>query len=151
MRRVWHPYWDWECWRAGFFANSAPKGYTPETAKIAYCDFLADVKLFESAMRRVELEWPNSCDHFLTNDNINRIAWLGQAAMCIHTGVPSAFRGGFKMLDAKQQRAANNAAGRFLLQWISKRKQRPGATNMYANGEVAGMAPTYQMTLPMSF
>ena len=30
----------------------------------------------------VIVEWVNSCEHYLSNFAMNRIAWVGQAAMC---------------------------------------------------------------------
>ena len=49
-------------------------------------------------MERVVKEWPVSCEHFLTKHGMNRIAWLGQASMCIETGIPRFFRGGFNLM-----------------------------------------------------
>ena len=90
---------------------------TPEACRIAYSKFLSDTSAFISAMVMVQDAWPNSCEHFLTNPAINRIAWLGQAAMCITTGVSSMFCGGFRLLTPQQQRAANACAASFLADW----------------------------------
>ena len=53
--------------------------------------------------------------------NINRIAWLGQASMCIETGLPRKFKSGFMLLTPQQQNAANNAAEEVLIEWIESR------------------------------
>lgn len=75
--------------------------------KDKYAEFLSDIARFNMALCRVMLEWPTSCEHFLTDPNINRIAWLGQASMCIETGVSRQYRAGFVLLSGKQQNEAN--------------------------------------------
>lgn len=120
MRRLYHPWWKWECYRAGFYAPSAPDG--EQDPRDAYAEFLSDVPAFDRAMRRVAQEWPNSCEQFLTNQRINRLAWLGQSAMCISTGVPARFRGGFARMTAAEQTAANAAATAFLRKWCATRE-----------------------------
>lgn len=114
----------WECYWAGFFETRAPNNMPAEDAKYYYSIFLSDIMWFESAMRRVGIEWPNSCEHFLSNAGMNRIAWLGQAAMCIATGVPSTFRGGFKLLSHGAQWAANRAAEKYLTEWLNARENK---------------------------
>ncbi len=118
MKRIYHHWGRWECFKAGMYEGAPPAGYTADSAKEAYRDFLADAPRFSAAMQRVLDEWPNSCDQFLSNDSINRIAWLGQASMCIDTGVPMCFRGGFKLLSAAQQKTANALAAEFFKKWI---------------------------------
>ncbi len=49
---------------------------------------------------------------------MNRIAWLGQAAMCWDTGVPSAFCNGFMLLTKDEQDRANQAAFEHLNKWL---------------------------------
>ena len=49
---------------------------------------------------------------------MNRIAWLGQAAMCYATGIPAAYRSGFYLLSEKQQREANETALIYLNKWL---------------------------------
>lgn len=117
MIKVWHPWHTWECYRGGFFATVPPSGMDADEAMQKYAEFLADTARFACAMIRVTSEWPNSSEHWLTNEKMNRIAWLGQAAMCIDTGVPSRFRAGFKLLSEQQQNEANLAAYIHLMAW----------------------------------
>jgi hypothetical protein len=120
VRRVFHPWWEWECYKAGFYASSVD-GIDPDEAKRMYAEFLADIPRFERAMQRVIDEWPHSCEQFLLNESINRVAWLGQSSMCIETGVPSCYRGGFKLLSNQQRARANAAAQRVLDAWLMAR------------------------------
>jgi len=49
---------------------------------------------------------------------MNRIAWLGQAAMCYATGIPAKFRAGFNLLSDVQQKEANQVALKYLNKWL---------------------------------
>lgn len=121
MKRIYHTWDKWECYPAGFYEDRAPDGMTPHEAVRAYRDFLRDTPRFAAALDRVIVEWPNSCEHYLTNENMNRIAWLGQAAMCIATRVPSCFRGGFNLLTPAEQQEANATALVALNRWLAAR------------------------------
>ena len=115
--RIFHTYEKWECHKAGFYAGSFD-GKTKEDCEEAYRKFLADTKRFSAALGRVISEWKHSCEHYLSNAAMNRIAWLGQASMCIETGIPAAFRGGFGLLTQKQQKKANETALIYLNKWL---------------------------------
>lgn len=128
MKRIFHHWEKWECVKAGFYATTPPAGMSSDEAKIAYSVFLAEEKRFVFAMMRVLDEWPHSCDQFLSNQSINRIAWMGQASMCIDTGVPSCYRAGFKLLTPSQQKHANQLADQCIKIW-EKRK-----ANVYEKG-----------------
>ena len=122
IERVYHPWWKWECYKAGFFNTSPPDGLDEEECKERYRVFLSDLSRFGRAMDRVLGEWPHSCEQFLTNPTMNKIAWLGQAALCIDTGIPSKYRAGFKLLTEEQQQAADQLAAEYLDKWRSKHK-----------------------------
>lgn len=87
MDRVFHTWDKWECYPAGFYSTKPPsKDLTIDDCKAMYADFLRDIPRFENAMVGVVATWKNSCEHYLTNERMNRIAWMGQAAMCFATG-----------------------------------------------------------------
>lgn len=123
MNRVYHTWDKWECYPAGFYEDHPPKGMTATEAEDTYASLLRDIPAFEGALSRVLAEWPNSCEHYLSNENMNRIAWLGQASLCIARQVPSAFRGGFNKLTPEEQVLANEAALRALNQWLGIRAE----------------------------
>ncbi len=118
--RVFHTYDKWECYAAGFFATTKP-GMTKDECQKAYADFLRDLPRFRAALERVTTEWVHSCEHYLTNVAMNRIAWLGQASVCLEMGIPSAFCGGFSLLTKKEQTAANELALEYLNRWMNAR------------------------------
>lgn len=116
--RIFHEWQDWECFPAGFYSDKPPKDMTVEQCELAYRDFLADIPRFEIALNRVISEWKNSCEHYLTNEKMNRIAWLGQASMCIETGVSSRFCGGYNLLSDEGKQVADMKAFEYLNKWL---------------------------------
>lgn len=125
MKRIYHTWDRWECYPAGFYENKPPKGMTAEQATQAYGEFLRDSSAFEGALARVIVEWKNSCEHYLSNVNMNRIAWLGQASACIALGLPSQFRAGFHRLSEQEQAAANALALTYLNKWLVAQGEPP--------------------------
>lgn len=115
--RIFHTYDKWECEKAGFYKQNVD-GMTAEECKAAYRDFLADSDRFRSAANSVINEWVNSCEHYLTNFAMNRIAWIGQASMCYATGVPSKYCSGFNLLTEDQKDEANEVALCVLNDWL---------------------------------
>lgn len=115
--RVFHTYEKWECHKAGFYASNFEDKKADE-CKEMYREFLSDLDRFRSAANHVINEWVNSCEHYLTNFAMNRIAWIGQAAACYDMGVPSKFCGGFSLLTDEQQEAANEVALDVLNDWM---------------------------------
>jgi len=117
--RIFHTHDKWECAAHGFYATRPPEGMTAEGCKIAYRDFLADLERFKGALEGVTAKWKHSCEHYLTNSAMNRIAWLGQAAACYDMGISSEFRGGYSYLTQEQQEAADELALAYLNKWLA--------------------------------
>ena len=115
--RVFHTYDKWECHKAGFYASNV-EGMTKSECEQAYCDFLSDSERFKEGLDIVITEWKNSCEHYLTNQAMNRIAWLGQAAMCASTGIPSKYCSGFNLMSDLDQDIANMVALEALNEWM---------------------------------
>lgn len=115
--RIFHTYDKWECYKAGFY-NNFMDGMKKEECEAKYAEFLADLPAFEAALEYVITEWKSSCEHYLTNTSMNRIAWLGQASVCHALGIPQAFRGGYFLLTEPQQEAANQLALVYLNKWL---------------------------------
>lgn len=118
MSQGWHHFETWESVPAGMYQTIPLNGASADSSILSYREFLADLPKFESALRQVLKQWPIACEQFLSNANINRIAWLGQSSMCIATGVPACFRAGFSRLEDSQQQAANDMAAKYLAKWL---------------------------------
>lgn len=122
--RVFHTYDKWECHKAGFYA-SRKEGMTKDECEKFYADFLSNSDRFRNALSGVVTTWKYSCEHYLTNAAMNRIAWLGQAAVCYESGIPSCFCGGFNLLSEEQQEVANKNALDFLNAWLKDHDMPP--------------------------
>lgn len=118
--RIFHTFDKWESVGAGFYAPGI-KGRDKEECEHEYGAFLADKETFSTGIEKVFKEWPNSCEHNLTNSSMNRIAWIGQAAACAALGLPSAYRAGFSKLPKETQELANNVALEYLNKWLAER------------------------------
>jgi len=118
--RIFHTFEKWECAKAGFYETKPPRGFTADNCRSLYCELLSDIPAFEAALASVVTEWRHSCEHYLTNAAMNRIAWLGQAALCYRHGIPAEFRGGYGLLTEAQQLAADEAALKWLNVWMQK-------------------------------
>lgn len=131
--RILHTWDKWECYRAGFYAERPPEGMTQDEGEEAYREFLADLSRFESALDALTHEWKHSCEHYLTNERMNRIAWLGQAAVAYAMHIPSCCRGGYHRLTDEQKRAADAMALKYLNRWLAE-NGREEVTHEQAGG-----------------
>ena len=122
--RIFHTFDKWECHKAGFYATTKD-GMSKAECEEAMRDFLADLPRFRAALEYVMANWRHSCEHYLTNGAMNRIAWLGQAATCHALGIPAVYRGGFYLLTERQQQAANSLALEFLNKWLAANGREP--------------------------
>lgn len=118
LKRVYYTWDRWECYKAGYFEDLPPNGLTKTQATEEFGNFFKDLNQFEQGLEHVLSEWKNSCEHNLTNDKLNRIAWLGAASVCIMTGISSSFRSGYSILSEDEQRAADNLALVYLNKWL---------------------------------
>lgn len=116
--RIFHTYDKWECHKAGFYSPTK-EGWTHEECEDEFKRILSNQKLFGEILSKVIVEWKNSCEHYLTNTSMNRIAWLGQAAVCYHSGVPSRYSGAWMDLDKKTRNEADDTALIYLNKWTS--------------------------------
>jgi hypothetical protein len=123
--RILHTWDKWECFKAGFYAERTPKGMTQDDGEEAYRAFLADLPAFEAALHGVTTGWKHSCEHYLTNERMNRIAWLGQASVAFALGIPSGCRGGYQRLSQEQKDAADAMALTHLNKWLEANGREP--------------------------
>ena len=121
MNRIYHTWDKWECYQAGFFDDKCRNKETTEEAEAVYKKLLSDKPMFSAALFSVINEWPMSCEHNLTNEKMNRIAWLGQAALAYTYNIPSKFRKGYYMLDNKEKLEADTTALKYLNIWLEKK------------------------------
>jgi hypothetical protein len=116
--RIYHRWEEWECYPAGFFEEHPPEGMTEKECQEKYAEFLRDLKLFEYWAYQVVDKWIKSCEHNLTNPNMNRIAWMGQASVCLAYGIPAKYRGGYHLLSDEEQLSADLVALKVINYWM---------------------------------
>jgi len=119
--RVFHTYDKWECQNIGFYKKTPPDGMTKDECRQVYVDVLTNIPKFEESLNYIINNWKYSCEHYLTNFAMNRIAYLGQAAVCLATGVPSEFRSGYFLLTESQQLEADKSALKFLNKYLKSK------------------------------
>lgn len=115
--RIFHTWDKWECYKAGFYENTLD-GMTNDECEKEFIRVLSNQDLFSSTLNKVINEWVNSCEHYLTNKSMNRIAWLGQAAVCFETGVPSRYSSAWSRMSDEDRLNANNTALIYLNKWL---------------------------------
>ncbi len=125
IQRIYHTWEKWECYPAGFYNDTMPAGMSKEQGEEMYREFLGTWERFEAALQGVITTWTHSCEHYLTNEKMNRIAWLGQASMAYAHGIPSMCRGGFNRLSEDEQKAADALALTYLNKWLLARGEQP--------------------------
>ena len=118
MNRIYHTWDKWECYPAGFY-EAKHKTLTKEECEQRYKDLLTDLPLFENTLFRVVTEWVNSCEHYLSNDSMNRVAWLGQASLTYIFQIPACYRGGYNRLTDKEKGEADLMALKYLNMWLN--------------------------------
>ena len=131
--RILHTWEKWECYSHGFYELRPANGLTIEEGENLYREFLSNIEAFDSSLRVVTTEWRHSCEHYLTNDRMNRIAWLGQAAAAQAIGMPSCCRGGYHLLSEEQKQDADALALLYLNSWLEA-NDRPAITMPEALG-----------------
>jgi ParB-like chromosome segregation protein Spo0J len=115
--RIFHTYDKWECHKAGFYL-STKDGWSHEQCENEFKRILSDQNLFSEILNKLIYEWKNSCEHYLTNKAMNRIAWLGQAAVCYHSGVPARYSSAWFDIDEDIREQANKTALKYLNKWL---------------------------------
>jgi len=122
MDRIYHRYENWECFKNGFFKNVSGAEKTNHVEKVK--ELFHDSKNTEVFMNKVLIEWPFSTEHNLSNNSLNRIAWLGQAACCLYAGIPYRITmETWRYVDEKKQVKACEIAEKIIAKYESKNKQ----------------------------
>ena len=119
MERIYHPWDKWECYKHNFYGGVLD--YQKDNTLELYASLLKNLPQFEEALKVVTTEWKYSCEHNLTNENLNRIAWLGQASCALVFNVPhTVSMPGYNLLTPSEQQAADNLAKKYLDKWINE-------------------------------
>jgi hypothetical protein len=116
MNRVYHHYERWEDWKLGFYDNCSGAEKKEKIQKVV--EMFESEELTTEYMNRVIEEWKYSCEHNLTNESINKIAYIGQAACCIYAKIPnSVTMEAWSLLSKDVQQRSDNIAKRVIEKW----------------------------------
>lgn len=122
MKRIYHPYNLWEDYKAGFYDNVSGESKKQMIEKVV--ELFCDENLTKENMERVISEWKYSCEHNLTNESLNIIAYIGQGACCLYAGVPSTVTmEAWSKVPQEFQKKADSIAEKTLKKWISQNKK----------------------------
>jgi len=132
--RIFHTYDKWECYKAGFY-DTSKCGMTGNECELEFKSFLSNKKEFAIALECVITEWKYSCEHYLTNKSMNRIAWLRQASVCYARGIPSKYKSAFHLLTKEQQAEADSLALKYLNEWLKANNRKEVSIEEATGGE----------------
>lgn len=122
MTRIFHPYDKWECYQSNFYGGVSD--YQKDDTLQLYASLLKDLNLFETTLQTITSEWKHSCEHNLSNESMNRVAWLGQASCALVYKVPhNVSMGGYNLLTAEEQKAADGIAQKYLDKWLEEHER----------------------------
>jgi len=145
MKRVYHKWEMWECYKAGFYNNT--QGLDRENKIKLVLGLFQSKTLTIEYMRKAIVLWPYSCNHFLSNINMNRIAYIGQAACCLYGAVPNLITmEAWSLLSIETQTQADNIAKSIIREWEQNKKYR----NTLTNGSQEIMKKGFQMRLQLN-
>lgn len=114
MKRVYHPYTEWEEMKFNMWGSVSDRELYLRKA----IEFTSDHKLYGRFMLKVIDKWPLSCENALTDLSINRKAWIGHAACAMALGCPEDIvRKAWGFLTDEQQLLANKKAERAIKIW----------------------------------
>lgn len=114
IKRVYHPYTLWEEVAHNMWGTVSNKAEALQRA----IEFTGDAALYGSYMQRVVREWPYSTENALTDDALNKRAWIGHAACALALQIPEdIIRLAWGKLTDEQRFLANQEADRAIQQW----------------------------------
>ena len=121
MNRIYHPYWKWEDYKAGFYDNIS--GALKLQLIQKGIEMFNSESLTRNNMFFVVDNWKFSCEHNLSNPSINKIAYIGQGACCIYAGIPSTITMElWSMLSKEVQERSNKIALESIERWKQQNK-----------------------------
>lgn len=122
MKRIYHPYWKWEDYKNGFYDNLG--GEVKKRKIIKAVEMFNDYKLTKKFMLRVINEWKYSCEHNLTNESLNKVAYIGQGACCIYDKIPNTVTmEAWSLLKPEIQNRADEIAKEVIKIWETRNKE----------------------------
>lgn len=128
--QIYHHYEMWEDWKHGFYDNCSGEEAKKKSNLVK--EMFNSEHLTREYMNRVIEEWVFSCEHNFTNNSMNKIAYLGQAACCIYGGVPNTITmSTWSELDKEVRDRSDKIAKEVINKWIEKNKNIQLCLNIF--------------------
>lgn len=119
IKRIYHPYTLWEDYKNGFFKSETDLNL--EEQILACKDLFLDLKEFENVLSVLIKDWKYSMEHNLTNEALNKIAYLGQASCSYKFKISNDIsRQGYNLLTEEEKQKADDMAKKYLEKWESE-------------------------------
>lgn len=115
--RIFHTYDKWECHKNWLYATKVDWKSEKECEE-QFAKFFTVDWLFESVADKVISEWKYSCEQYLTNKCMNRIAWMWQACVCYHTWIPKKYCWWWFLLSDSDRNKADVVALNAINKWL---------------------------------
>lgn len=114
LNRVYRKISEWEEVEHNMWGKAKNKNAMLKKA----IEFTSNHIAYGEYMMRVAKEWPASCENALTDNMINKKAWIGHAACALALGCPEDItRKAWGYLSYEQQLLANNQAEAAIQSW----------------------------------
>lgn len=120
MKQIYKPYWQWEDYLNGMY-ETVCNDETEQQSKAI--ELLSNCELFYSVGLDMTSKWVVSSEVNLTNNRINRKAWIGQASCNYKFGVvETQTKIAWGLLTETQRIEANNIAEKLIKMYEKKDK-----------------------------
>ena len=111
----------WEDFKCGFYDNISGKNKDELILKVV--EMFNDEQKTISNMNKVIVQWKYSCEHNLTNESLNKIAYIGQSACCIYANVPCTITmEAWSLLSDDVKKRSDKIAKQVLNKWVNNNK-----------------------------
>lgn len=122
IKQIYIPCWEWEDWINGMWAKG------DESRLQEAIEFTGDHVKYGQAMKEVIIAWPRTMLNSLTNNSINKRAFLGHCAVSYKTGIQESItRMAWKELTDQQRYDADKVARETIDEWTNnyEREDKP--------------------------
>ena len=118
IKQIFHHYTKWEDFKNGLYNKICEN---PEEKISLSIELLSNQENFYNVAMYMFKNWSYSAEHNLTDNAINKNAWIGQASCCFNHNSPDYITiEAWWKLDDDTRKLANKTAQRALRRWKSE-------------------------------
>ncbi len=123
IQQIYHHYNKWECYKNGMWAKVPPD--KQENLLQQAINFTSNYLLYGRAMIKVVDNWVYCLEHHLTDNSINKKAYIGHCAVSIELNIPESItRMAWHYLTDEQRYLANKEADKAIKYWEIKHTKK---------------------------